>query len=76
MPEPMILTSAYRHGITDEQILHAYRNTIRVVIGNDDLPLYIGADQTGRMLEIGVQRSDDRQDVIVHADDLREKFMR
>lgn len=33
--EPVILDSARKHGIADEDMLHAYRNAVFVVIDDD-----------------------------------------
>jgi hypothetical protein len=49
----VIVASARRHGITDSDMLHAYRHPIRV-FDLDDLDMLVGADTAGRMLEIGV----------------------
>ncbi len=51
--DPVILDSARKHGIEDEDMLHAYRNPIRV-FGLGDVVMLIGADQRGPLLEIGV----------------------
>jgi hypothetical protein len=51
--EPVILASARKHGIADDDMLHAYRNPIRV-FDLDDLTLVIGASRAGEPLEIGV----------------------
>jgi hypothetical protein len=48
--DPVILTSARKHGTTDDDMLHAYRNPIRV-FAFDELTMLIGADQTGQLLE-------------------------
>jgi len=48
--DPVILTSARKHGIADNDILHAYRNPIRV-FKLDDLIMLIGGDESGRMLK-------------------------
>ncbi|GMQ85064.1 MAG: hypothetical protein BMS9Abin07_0629 [Acidimicrobiia bacterium] len=50
---PVIVASARKHGITDNDMLHAYRNPVRV-FDLDDLVMLIGADEAGRLLEIGV----------------------
>jgi hypothetical protein len=71
---PVIVASARKHGITDEQILHAYRNPIRV-LDFDDLTMLIGPDETGRPLEIGLVVADGIE-FIVHAMPARPKFMR
>jgi hypothetical protein len=72
--DPVIVASARKHGITDEQILHAYRNPIRV-LDFDDLTMLIGPDDTGRPLEIGLVVADGIE-FIVHAMPARPKFMR
>jgi hypothetical protein len=71
---PEILPSARRHGLADDEILHAYRNPIRV-FEFDELTLLIGGDQTGQLLEIGVASSE-QGDLIVHAMLARSKFQR
>lgn len=55
-------------------MLHAYRNPIRV-FGLDGLTMLIGADDSGRMLEVGVAVGDG-VDFIVHAMSARQKFLR
>jgi hypothetical protein len=49
--DPVIVGSARKHGVQDEDMLHAYRNPIRV-FEVDDLVMLVGADESGRMLEI------------------------
>jgi hypothetical protein len=51
--DPVIVASARKHAIPDNDMLHAYRNLIRV-FELDDLVMLIGGDESGRMLEIGV----------------------
>ena len=53
----MILASARKHGISDDDMLHAYRNPIRV-FDIDDLTMLIGPDASARLLEIGVARAE------------------
>jgi hypothetical protein len=67
-----IADSARKHGVADEDIEHAVRNAIRVV-SQGDRDLYIGADRTGRLLEV-VTLDDDGQPVAIHAMALRPKF--
>ena len=55
-------------------MLHAYRNPIRV-LDLDGLTMLIGADDRGRMLEIGVAVGDGVE-FIVHAMPTRQKFLR
>ncbi len=55
-------------------MLHAYRNPVRVY-QFDDLTMLIGADEAGRMLEIGTATAEGIE-LIVHAMPAREKFLR
>ena len=45
--DPVILTSARKHGVSDNDMLHAYRNPTRA-LDLDDLIMLIGADEAGR----------------------------
>ena len=72
--DPVILASARRHGITDDDMLHAYRNPVRV-FEFDELAMLIGSDQAGRMLEVGLTAAEGIE-FIVHAMTARPKFLR
>jgi hypothetical protein len=72
--DPVIVASARKHGVADDDMFHAYRNPIRV-FELDDLTMLIGADESGRMLEIGIAAAE-RIEFIVHAMPAREKFLR
>ncbi len=72
--DPVIIASARKHGIHDDDILHAYRNPTRV-LQLDDLVMLIGPDRTGQLLEIGVSHADGI-DFIIHAMPARAKFLR
>lgn len=52
--EPIILNSAYRHGVTDEAMLHALRFPVRHFTQDDSMIMFIGPDETGTLMEIGV----------------------
>jgi hypothetical protein len=71
--DPVILASARKHGIDDEDMLHAYRNPIRV-FDLDDLAMLIGPDRTAGLLEIGVAEAEGVE-FIVHAMAARPKFL-
>ncbi|MGL5867382.1 MAG: hypothetical protein ACRCYX_16180 [Dermatophilaceae bacterium] len=68
--------SAFRHGISEADILHAYTNAIRLVeieqYGEDRL-IVIGPDRAGNWLEL-VAMPTKETDRIIHADRLRPKF--
>ena len=72
--DPVVLDSARRHGIADNDMLHAYRNPIRV-LDLDDIAMLVGPDRPGRLLEVGVA-SVDGVDLLVHAMPARPRFLR
>ena len=55
-------------------MLHAFRNPIRA-FALGDLTMLVGADQSGRMLEVGVAMAEGVE-FIVRAMVAREKFLR
>lgn len=73
--EPVVLASARKHGIDDHDMLHAHRHPIRV-FELDDLTMIIGGDRTGRPIEVGVVRSEEGVEFVVHAMAARPKFLR
>ena len=72
--DPVILESARKHGISDADMLHAYRHPIRVFV-MDDLVMLVGGDEAGRLLEVGVAEAEGVE-FIVHAMPARERFLR
>lgn len=57
-------------------MLHAYRNPMWHFVTPDELDLVVGADQAGRLLEVGYVVSDDGAFVIVHAMPVRPMYGR
>ena len=72
---PIIAQSARKHGVSDEDMLHAYANPIRVFDLDDGLTMVIGANQAAIVFEVGVVDGNIAP-VIVHAMKARDKFMR
>ena len=72
--DPVVLASARKHGTTDTDMLHAFHHPIRV-FDLDELTMLVGADHSGRMLEVGVAVGEGVE-FIVHAMPAREKFLR
>ena len=72
--DPVILANARKHGINDQDMLHAYRHPIRV-FDLDDLTMLIGPDASARLLEIGVADAEGVE-FIVHAMAARPKFLK
>jgi uncharacterized DUF497 family protein len=65
--------SAWKHGISEADILHAWANAIRLVefeYDGEDRLLVIGPDQQGAMLEL-VAVPVDSPTRIIHADQLQ-----
>jgi hypothetical protein len=73
--DPIILASARKHGLSDEDMLHAYRHPISVFV-HDDLTMLVGGDLSGQPIEVGLATSEDGIEFIIHAMPARQKFMR
>lgn len=73
--EPVIAASARKHGISDEDIRHAFANAVRVFELDDGFVILIGANALAVLLEIGVIEATSGL-VVVHAMRAREKFLR
>ena len=73
--DPVLALSAFKHGLAEAEILHAYRNPIRVWDLGDGFTMVIGPNAAAVMLEIGYVQGDTAV-VIVHALRAREKFLR
>ena len=69
-----MLPSARKHGIHDENTLHAYRKPVRV-FELDDLSMLIGPARDASLLEVGVVEAQEIE-FIVHAMVARAKFLR
>jgi hypothetical protein len=73
--EPAIAPSARRHGVSDEDIRHAYAHPIRIFELEDGLLMLVGPNAAGALLEIGVVAAEGGA-VVVHAMAARERFRR
>jgi len=67
-----ITDSARKHDVTDTDMLHAYAVAVRSIPGEDNTHLLIGADWSGRFLELIY--IDDEDPRIIHAMPLRQRF--
>jgi hypothetical protein len=72
---PYIAPSARKHGISDDDMLHAFRNPIGAEDLDEGLTMLIGPARDGALLEVGVADSSDGP-VIIHADQARAKYLR
>jgi hypothetical protein len=64
-PAP-ILASAHRHGVDDEDMLHAIRNAVDAYEEDDDVTMFIGPRFDGSLIEVGVVETTDGP-VVIHA---------
>jgi len=62
-----IAETARKHGIADEDSLHAVRNAIAQRRLDDDFTMRVGPARAGNLLEVGVLGIDSDDPVIVHA---------
>ena len=75
MDAPLIALSARKHGIQDDDMIHAFNHPIFVDDLDEGFTMFIGADLSANLLEIGVIDSADGP-IIVHAMPARPKYMR
>jgi hypothetical protein len=72
-----IHTSALKHGVAADDIEHAVRNAMVIDELDDDLRLYLGPSRSAAMIEmITIKRGDDREELVIHAMPMREKYRR
>jgi hypothetical protein len=62
-----------KHGVTDNDMMHAYRHPLRVFELND-LTMLIGPDESACLLEIGIAEAEGIE-FLVHAMPARPKFL-
>lgn len=71
----MIAPSALKHGISASDIVHAYRNPVRVWDLGDGFTMIVGPNRAAIFLEVGYVQGE-HVHVVVHAMTAREKFLR
>lgn len=69
-----IYESARRHGIDDEDILHAVEHALAVGEQADAKVLYLGPDRAANMLEVVAVMRDDGSEIVIHAMGMRAKY--
>jgi hypothetical protein len=72
-----ILPSARKHGISDDDIRHAFENAVASITIPDqpDFTMVIGPDQAAQLLEIGVLADDDN-DYVIHSMPARSRYLK
>ncbi len=73
--ELVIAPSARKHGVSDDDIVHAYAHPLRVFDLDEGFTMLVGPSRAAAMLEVGVVEGE-TSDVVVHAMPAREKFLR
>jgi len=73
---PTIVDSARKRGHKDDDILHAYRQPMRVfeLEDQDGFTIVVGPDQAANILELGVVDGEEGP-VIVHCMDCRPSYL-
>ena len=74
--EPLVLHSAFRHGVSEEDMLHALRHAFRWFALDDEMTMVIGPAVSGELLEVGTVVWYGDRPAIVHAMPAREGFVR
>jgi hypothetical protein len=70
-----IASTALRHGVGEETIVHAFNNPILTEDLDERLTMLVGPDLAGNLYEIGVVSSE-HGPVVVHAMAARPKYVR
>lgn len=74
-PGPLIVNSARKHGIPDDDMLHAFDHPVPSWELDDGLTMLIGPARDAQLLEVGAVVGD-AGPVIVHAKKARPRFLR
>ncbi|MGH9032946.1 MAG: hypothetical protein ACRDZV_12540 [Acidimicrobiia bacterium] len=74
MPHVEIYASARKHGIPDDEIVHAIEHAVAVGEQADGKVLYLGPDRAGNLLEVVSVVRDDESEIVIHAMRMRAKY--
>lgn len=73
-----IASSAFRHRVSEEDIRHAFENSVSVYQIDREGPslyLHLGPDRAGNLLELVAVALDSREWLVIHAMKMRPKFV-
>jgi hypothetical protein len=73
--EPLITASARKHGVADDDILHAFNYPISYEDLDEGFVMIIGPTRSAHLIELGFVDTD-HGPVIVHAMTARKKYLR
>jgi hypothetical protein len=66
--------SARKHGIVDDDIVHAVDHALAIGEHDDGKVLYLGPDRAGNLLEVVSVARDDGSEIVIHAMPMRSKY--
>lgn len=69
-----IYESARKHGVSDDDILHAIDFAFLAAEEDDGKVLYLGPDKSGNLLEVVTVRRDDATEIVIHAMKMRRMY--
>lgn len=69
-----IYGSARKHGITDDDIIHAIAHALAIGDQDDAKVLHLGPDRAGNILEVVSVVRDDGTEIVIHAMRIRVKY--
>jgi hypothetical protein len=72
---PLIAPSARKHGILDNDMIHAFNHPFFIEELDEGFTMFVGADPAANLLEVGVVDTSDGP-IIVHAMPARPKYLR
>ncbi len=73
--EPLIIASARKHGVADDDILHAFNHPLRYEDLDEGFVMIIGPGRSAQLIEVGLIDTD-HGPVVVHAMTARRKYLR
>ncbi len=72
---PLIVESARKHGIADDDVLHAFHHPVSFEDLDEGFTMIIGPSRSAQLLEVGVVDTD-HGPVIAHAMNARRRYVR
>lgn len=72
-----LLPSAFKHGLSRDDIEHAVQHAVVIEDLDDDLRLYLGPNRSGALLEVITVLSEQHErELVIHAMAMRAKYQR
>lgn len=74
-PERVILGSARKHGVADDDMLHAIRNVLYATAQDDGVTMLVGPARDAGLMQVGVKQVGDLTLVLHAYRPARDKFL-